>query len=127
MSRRSRCSVPIRCGIQRGSLTGEKARTPAEFPQVPVPEELTIACHAAQPALRELVEAARGRPAFRGPGKMKGEGHIDLFVPVMREWAEHHSTGATAASSSPVAAYGTHSSGCTRCRNPTESTGSAGP
>ncbi len=74
-----------------GSLTGKKkARTLTELPPVPAPDELTDACRAAQPALRELVEAAGGRLGFRGPGNMIGEGHIDVFVPVMREWAEHY-------------------------------------
>jgi hypothetical protein len=76
-----------------GSLTGKKkARTLEELPPVPAPEELTDACRAAQPALRELVEAAGGRLGFRGPGNMIGAGHIDVFVPVMREWAEHYGT-----------------------------------
>jgi len=74
-----------------GSLTGKKkARTLTELPPVPAPDELTDVGRAAQPALRELVEAAGGRLGFRGPGNMIGEGHIDVFVPVMREWAEHY-------------------------------------
>lgn len=76
-----------------GSLMGrKKARTLAELPPVPVPDELTDACRAAQPALRELVEAAGGRLGLRGRGNMISEGHIDVFVPVMREWAEHYGT-----------------------------------
>lgn len=76
-----------------GSLSGKKkARTVAEMPPVPAPEELTEVGRAAQPALRELVEAAGGRFGFRGPGNMIGEGHIDVFVPVMREWVEHYGT-----------------------------------
>jgi hypothetical protein len=76
-----------------GSLTGKKkARTVAELPPIPAPDELTDTCRAAQPMLRELVEAAGGRLGFRGPGNMIGEGHIDVFVPVMREWAEHYGT-----------------------------------
>lgn len=82
--------VPLRYP-DAGSLSGKKkARTLAELPPVPQPAELTEVGRAAQPALRELVEAAGGRLGFRGPGNMIGEGHIDVFIPVMREWVEHY-------------------------------------
>ncbi len=76
-----------------GSLTDKKkARTLAELPPVPGSGELTEVCRAAQPVLRELVEASGGRLGFRGPGNMIAVGHIDVFVPVMREWVEHYGT-----------------------------------
>lgn len=76
-----------------GSLTGKKkARTVAETPPIPDPGELTEIGRAAQPALRELVEAAGGRFGLRGPGNMIGEGHIAVFVDVMNEWAFHYGT-----------------------------------